>query len=276
MVSALFDIENYLSGSLLIAVFVLCSMGGLIAIRRWFDLEQLRPYHDVAGNMFAVGGTLYAVLLGLVVVDAMGTFQTARFTVEKEADALANVFLLAEQLPAEKSTLIQSLCGSYAAEVVDHEWPMMDQGKIHKEALRLSLRLMREVSDFEPTSENQKAIYPVLLQQVLDQRDERRMRTSIALHGLPAIEWLVLCVGAVITIVFTYFFRLESYRAQLAMTGMVSLLIALNLYLVALFGTPFSGDLRVHPDPFKADLKVFGDLNDIDNNIGQPNSKSKL
>jgi hypothetical protein len=68
---------------------------------------------------------------------------------------------------------------------------------------------------------------------------------------------MVLCTGAVITVVFTYLFRLESLRVQVAMTGMIALLIALNLYLVVLFARPFSGDLHIDPVPFLTDLRIF-------------------
>lgn len=113
--SSLFDIQNYLTGSLLIAVFVLCSVGGVGIIRKLFELDRLKHYHDVSGNMFSVGGTLYAVLLGLVVVDAMQNFQSARLTVEKEADALSNIHILAERMPKAASQSIRQLCRAYAA-----------------------------------------------------------------------------------------------------------------------------------------------------------------
>ena len=38
--------------------------------------------------------------------------------------------------------------------------------------------------------------------------------------------------------------------AQVAMTGMVSTVIALNLFLVLMFGYPYSGDLKVSPEGF--------------------------
>jgi hypothetical protein len=35
------------------------------------------------------------------------------------------------------------------------------------------------------------------------------------------------------------------------MRGMATLMILMSLYLILLFGSPFSGDLKVSPDPFK-------------------------
>jgi hypothetical protein len=62
-----------------------------------------------------------------------------------------------------------------------------------------------------------------------------RLNSTDFLTRIPIILWIVLLVGAVLTVLFTYFFRL-GFTVQLAMTGMVAPLIALNLYLVILFG----------------------------------------
>jgi hypothetical protein len=98
----------------------------------------------------------------------------------------------------------------------------------------------------------------------MELRDQRRMRTTIVTHGLPVIEWVVLCLGAIVTVTFTYFFRLDSFKVHLTLTGMVALLIALNLYLVVLFGNPFSGDLHVEAEPFQTDLEIFERMKALD------------
>ena len=123
---------------------------------------------------------------------------------------------------------------------------------------------------FEPTSENQKAIYPVMVQEACQIWDFRRARTNLATHGLPNVEWFVLIIGGIVTVVFTYFFGIENQRAQMAMTCMVSLLISLNLYLVVLFGAPFSGDLCVDDDAFKVDQAIF------ENQLGLRNDPDKV
>lgn len=255
--NVLSQISYYLPGSLLIAAFVAAAMGGLIAFKRLSNLDLLKQHHDVAGNMMTVGGTLYGVLLGLVVVDAIGTFATARTTVEKEADALSNLALMAERLPADKSAAIKSKCIHYISDVIDREWSLMGQGKLDELTQNSLMSLLREIAEFEPVTEGQKAAYSLLLQQSIELRDQRRTRIGISLNGLPAVEWVVLVAGAVITIVLTYFFYLGSFPVHLAMTGLISLLIALNLYLVVLFAAPFTGDLTVTPDVLKYVLGVI-------------------
>ncbi|MFM8708780.1 MAG: hypothetical protein ACKOHK_12070 [Planctomycetia bacterium] len=91
--------------------------------RRLFSPEALRQGHDATGNLLAIVGTLYAVLLGLVVVDAMARFERAMEVVQLESNCLADVFILAERLPEPQHSRIKDLCRTYAEQVVELEWP---------------------------------------------------------------------------------------------------------------------------------------------------------
>jgi len=250
-------IDNYPIGAALITIVTLLSVIGLLFVRKQFHLDELRKSHEVGGYLLSVVGTMYAVLLGLVVVDSMTKFQQARSIVESEANSLADVFMLADKLPPPKAKAVHELCNFYCSELLSKEWPAMAKGKISMDARKAAIKLIKEVSDFEPVTENQKAIYPILLQETCQVWDNRRARTNISQYGVPNVEWAVLIIGGIVTVVFTYFFGLENARAQIAMTAMVSLLISLNLYLVVLFGAPFSGDLAVGVDAFKVDKQIF-------------------
>ena len=58
-------------------------------------------------------------------------------------------------------------------------------------------------------------------------------------------------------ILFSYLFVLDSIFVQITSTVIIATMIALNLYLVILFGNPFSGDLRVSDFPFRNALAFF-------------------
>ena len=98
--------------------------------------------------MLSMVGTLYAVLLGLVVVDAMVRFERAIDGVQGESTRLADVFLLAERFPEPQQERIQDLCRAYAAEVVEREWPLMSMGRSSLAARRIALKLTRSIDDF--------------------------------------------------------------------------------------------------------------------------------
>lgn len=249
----------YGSGIIITVATVLLSVGGLMLARRFMSVESLRSCHDVASALLSVVGTMYAVLLGLVVVDAMSRFQQGLSVTEQEANSLADVFLLSESFPKEKALRIQRLCRTYATLVVETEWKEMDCQRICGNARKTAVDLMKEVENFEPTTEREKAIFPIAVQEVCQVWDNRRQRTNMSTHGIPMVEWIVLIIGSIVTIVFTFFFGIESVRAQIGMTSMVATVIALNMYLAVLFGYPFSGSLKVNPDAFLLDKKIFDD-----------------
>jgi Protein of unknown function (DUF4239) len=250
-ISSSMKIDSYLSGFFLVGGSIALAILGLLAVRRVLHAKSLISSHDVGGYLLSVTGTLYAVILGLIVVDSMAKFQQARVTTEQESNALANVILLSNQLPREERLQIQQLALAYIDHVIQDEWPIMDQGKYAPEARWAAIHLIDAVCDFEPKTEKEQTIHAAELTAICEFWNSRRSRTITAAHGIPALEWVILLLGGIITVAFTYFFKLEHLKIQIVMTAMVATIIALNLYLVLMFGNPYSGDLKISPDSFK-------------------------
>jgi hypothetical protein len=87
--------------------------------------------------------------------------------------------------------------------------------------------------------------------------DARRYRMSSRRRGLSPIVWLVLCCGAVMIILFTYFFRVDSVRTQGLLTVFVALFVSLNLLLVKLFENPYRNELLIKKGAFYFKPSVF-------------------
>lgn len=225
--------------------------------RRLFSPDSMRQGHDATGNLLAIVGTLYAVLLGLIVVDAMARFERAMEVVQLESNCLADVFLMAERLPEPQRSRVQEHCRIYAEQVVNLEWPAMERAKMSVEARRTALFLAQSLNDFEPESEAHKTIYPFMLEKLSELWDRRRDRGGTALYGIPVVEWVALILGAVVTVFFAGLFSVGNVRLQMVITTLTALVIGLNLYLVCLFGYPFTGELSVSSRPFAVDIDVF-------------------
>ena len=74
---------------------------------------------------------------------------------------------------------------------------------------------------------------------------------------VPSVVWVVLFVGAFVTIGFTFFFGTENLRAQAVMTGALALLIFLGLLIIIAVDHPFSGTVNVEPEPLVRVLDDF-------------------
>jgi len=256
-------IDSYPVGLLLVPGCVAVSLAGLKASRRWLPHEELVRFQDVASYLFAVVGTLYAVILGLVVVDSMSKFSEARLASEAESNALSDIILFTTQFPGGGSRRVQDLAESYAKSVTEVEWPRMARHGSAPETRRLAVDLVLAVFAYEPKSPREEQLFAAQVQAATDFWNNRRTRLVHATQaGLPLLEWIVLISGGVITVVFAYFFKVEHVRLQLAMTSMLSAVIALNLYLILMFASPFSGDVQVEPEGFHLSRAILDEVSD--------------
>jgi len=230
--------------------------------QRCFSTGELHDGHHFTASLLAIVGTLYAVLLGLVVVDAMTRFEKAMAGVQMESNCLADVFLLGDRLPEPYRQRIRDDCRRYAEQVVEIEWPAMARGHMSPEVRQTALAIATSLGGFEPTTEAEKTVYPAILEQIRELWDRRRERSGNCEIGIPAVEWVALLLGAAVTMALGGLFRVGSRRLSLLVTVLVSTVIGLNLYLVNLFGYPFAGDLTVSSHPFEIDLTIFDQSRD--------------
>jgi len=79
----------------------------------------------------------------------------------------------------------------------------------------------------------------------------------LANEGLPTILWVVLIVGGVIVVGFTYLFGLENNTVHTLVVASLALIISLTLFTVAALDHPFRGDIIVHSDAFEQVLDRF-------------------
>jgi hypothetical protein len=236
----------------------LASVGGLLLARKCVGFETLRPSHDVGGYLLSVVGTLYAVLLGFVVVDTMQQYQHARSVTEMETNTLADIFVMANRLHEPDRSKIQSACQSYVEQVIDTEWSQMSCGSYCPISRKKAVDLMKMLVDFAPHDDTEKALYPILVQESSVFWQNRQSRLLSAQNHLPLFEWVVLILGALIVIIFTFCFGLEHLRLQVLMTGLLGTLISLNFSLLLFFAYPYNSYLGIQADAFKSVEEVFG------------------
>ena len=219
----------------------------------------LREEHnDVAGFIYAVLGVAYAVLLAFVVIAVWQNYETAKTNVDTEANELAGVYFLASQLPEPQRTHVQDLARRYARVVVEEEWSMMEQGQTSPRADSLLRQLRSKLLEFDPHTKGEQVLYERGLTQLHDASDARRSRLLEVREGIPNLLWVVLVVGGVITVSFTYLFGLKSNRTHALMVAALTLVICGILFTIGEFDYPFSGVVEIRPDAFREMLHSFG------------------
>lgn len=237
-------LDHYVEGIVAIILSVIIVVVCQIYTKKLLGEARIKQCHEVGGHYLAIVGGFYAVLLGLIVFAAMDKFVAAEKTVEQEGKSILAVYTVAAQFDQQGKEIQQNL-KEYTDEVVNNEWSMLENNQISYKARKIFLKTLDKIRKIEPVTENQKVLYSTMISEAINLWDARRDRTKVSNTGIPEAEWVVLIIGAIITLLFTFFFTIDSQGIHLFMTGLIALLIFVSLYLVLLFGDPFSGDMRV-------------------------------
>src|SRR3712207_2008058 len=238
---------------------------GLTVVQRLVPASVRKEHNDVAGFIYAALGVIYAVLLALVVIAVWEEFGRARVTVESEANALAEIFWLAHALPEPEGPHVQELARSYAEEVVNVGWPLMEQGRTPSlERSQETSRAWVLIDDiratlqgYEPRTGAEQQLYAEGLDQVQRLADARRTRLVASEESIPTVLWVVLVVGGILVVGFAYLFGMENTGAHALMVVALAGVIALVLFTIAAMDHPFSGGARISPEAFELVLKRF-------------------
>lgn len=140
---------------------------------------------------------------------------------------------------------------------MNEEWPLMEKGKTSPKAWDLLDEVRAELQNFEPSTPAQQILYEQGLERMHELADARRERLLEAEQGLPVILWVVLIVGGIVVVGFTYLFGLDSTLIHLLMVAARALIVSLVLFTVAALDFPFRGGATIGPDAMEQVLGKF-------------------
>jgi hypothetical protein len=243
-------VETWFWGILLVGALPALAVGGALLVRRAVGPEVLERHNEVAGFIYAVIGVVYAVLLGFTAIIVWEQFRHAQQGVEREANALADLYRDAQVFPPDVRKQMELLLRAYARVVVEKEWPAMAEGKSSPEAWEAVNRLWRAYHGFRPQDDHQRAWYTESIQRLNALGDHRRDRLLSVRSGVPGVIWTVLLAAGAVTIGFSFFFGTRNARAQGLMIAGLSVTIGVVLFSIFALEHPFAGITRVEPDAF--------------------------
>ena len=228
-----------------------------VIVRRYVSLDRLKSNNEVAGFKFATVGVTYAVLLAFAILVVWERFNQADNDVANEASAAATVFRLTQGLDAPHAAAIRKATTEYLKEAVAKDWPAMDRGTWSNEVTDSLTAIYAAVLKFHTFGTFESLVVAEILRDV-DRISEMRRQRLVAASGIvPGIIWTVLFAGAFITIGFTFFFGAANLRAQVVMSGALSILIFLGLLTIVAIDHPFAGAVKVGPEALVAVISDF-------------------
>jgi hypothetical protein len=243
------------SGLLTVGLGTLFGMLGPALLRRYLGIDRLKINNEVAGFKFAVVGVIYAVILGFATVVTWEKFRDAEAAVQQEAGGIIALDRLAGGLEEPAQDQIRALLITYSHQAIDDDWVAMSKGNYSHKVTQTLDDIYGAVIVHAAHTGGEPAIVPEMLYQLDQVTQARRARLSDAAGIIPDVIWLFLVGGAVVTVLFTFFFGSSSLIAQILMNGLLSGLVFVALWVIAEINFPFTGPVHVTPQPFTAFLE---------------------
>jgi len=234
---------------LLLVPTTIIAMAGPVLIRRMVTLDHLRTNNEVAGFKFATVGVIYAVLLAFAVIVVWEKFNQAESTVATEATAASTVIHLSYGVDAQHGAVIREATINYLKTAIARDWPAMAQGRVSTGGTDALGHIYDAVLKFHAIGNGQESLVIAEMLRQVDRISETRRQRLVSADGtVPGIIWLVLFIGAFLTVGFTFFFGTANVRAQAFMTGALSFLIFAGLVTIIAIDHPFAGTFKVGPE----------------------------
>ncbi len=236
---------------LIITLLVVLAIVGQVFTHKVVTADKLELSQGMIEAMLGVVGTLFSLLLGLLVANAIETYHEINIQVSAEANSLANIYRLAEGLPSAECSHIRDMCGDYNHCVINDEWPLMGKMEMYPHCWDVYGKLWSSCVNIKPQTEQESNLQAAMLDCAKILGETRRARSVICKSEISPILWTAIFFGSFITIVFTYFFTSKMGRWHTLLTALIAISLGLNIWLLAAYSLPFSSDLKIKPEIFQ-------------------------
>ncbi len=248
-----------LGDTLIIVGTMAASVLLVLALKRIWSAELRRQHNDLIGWHISVLGSTYAVILGFMLYAVWTNFELATANAEAEANSLVNLVRTSRGLGGGESEQIRALARRYAQIMLTEEWPAMDRGAVSPASHTIVEELWKIVTNAQANGTREQTALDHTMTELASMTENRRLRQLQANSYLPDILWLVLTIGAVVTICSACLFGTIDLRLHLVQVAMLALLISSVLVAIADINRPFQGAVRVDPAGFERALLTLGD-----------------
>ena len=226
-------------------------LGGLYLVRRKYSAEVLKENHEVAAIIFNAFGLFYGVLVAFVVFATWNGYDEATKNLQLEASEALDIFHSAAAFPDPSKKIIQQGVRDYLAGVYNDEIPKLSEGdlSVYSGGAHTPLRML--FSQVDTNSIPNRELYAESLRCLNNLAQFRRMRIFAGNDTVPPVIWLVLLVGGVFAVSYTFFFGMKNIRAQYLITTTLTVMLTSILFLIYVLDHPFTGTSRVSLEPLR-------------------------
>jgi hypothetical protein len=216
-------------------------------------------HNEVAGLIFAAVSVVYSVVLAFLVVSVWEQFGVAEQTAALESTAIIAAARTCTSFPEPARQQVHDLLVKYSTIVLNEELAGASQGSLDRDGSPQALAALNEIwtiyRGLPPNS-----VDSATTASLNDLSKERNLRLLEEEATLPSLLWIILVVGAMITIAFGMILHMKNVQLHVITIALLTGTIVLCLWLIVEINHPFTGDIRVSADPYEHAIYVINTL----------------
>lgn len=249
----MYNLPTELLGLLIIAFFVGPALSGLALIHRRMHGSTVPDAIDngTVGWFFSGVSLLYGLLLGLLTVAAWGSYNEATSIASREASSAAVLYRDLAAYPDEARDAMRKQVRDYTQVIITDSWPAQRRGEQPDSETVVLNQFQKLLMNQSGLSPEQLVVHAETIRAYNSLVELRRQRFEAINNGVPAVLWAVVLLGAAATIFFSYCFVVKSYPLHALLTGVLSAMIGLLVFLLVVLDHPYWGTISVSPDPYQ-------------------------
>jgi hypothetical protein len=129
--------------------------------------------------------------------------------------------------------------------LIDVNWPAQMRGETKISGMESMAKIQSILVHFEPVTEGQKLIHGESFRMYSQLIHSRITRIDAVHNNLPGLMWVVIIIGAFISMSSAFFFKVGDLWLHGILVSLLALFVGLVIFMVFALDHPFSGDLGI-------------------------------
>ena len=230
------------------AVITLAVVLAMLA-HRWRKRDETHEYQVVLGFV----GSAYGLLLGLLVVFAVGHYSDTRREAQKEASSLVALWDTLGVYPRETRDAVQHDLICYMRAIVEDDWPAMERGSRLEDPRTLAFgdRVRTGIRGLPLDDDRQRAAFGRASTLISDAGASRQQLLFFTEPEIPTVLWVLIYVGAFLIVFLVGTHYAERPRGLVAALGSMAALLTVIVVVLTMLDNPFTAGARVQPNSMR-------------------------
>jgi hypothetical protein len=259
----IYDIPTWQLGAGVITIYLSGSLAGLFLFRKalYRRFSVSAESNEMTNGIFSGVGVLYGLLVGLVAVAAWQNFDSVDEIVSKEAALTAALYRDISTLRQPAKQHMQLHIKSYLEEVIHVAWPLHREGMTDLDGARILSELHAALAEYKPAPGGDEDLFREALTAFNKVSEARRLRLGEVQTGIPAVFWIIILTGGILTLPLIYLFYTPRLGTHVLVTTIYGLFMGSMLFLLVAVDNPLRGEVSISADAYQS---VLDNLDGLD------------